>query len=120
MKIVFTDSFLKRLNKLWNIKKDNIFDLIKKYPDTNNLILLDFFDNSKILKWYLLSKNIRIMILFEFCKWKFIPFYIWKKETKKCNNITKNNYIDLFWNDIDKILNEVINKKVEEIEFTKD
>lgn len=119
MKIVFTNHFLKKLEKLWNLNKNDVLNLVKKYPDTKNLILLDSFDDLKILKWYLLSKKIRILVLFEMVKWKFAPVYIWKKESRKWANITKNNYLELFWNDIDKVTSEILEEKSEEIEFEK-
>ena len=119
MKVIFSKHFLKLLNNLWSIKKNDILNLLKKYPETKNLISLDSIWNAKVLKWYLFSKKIRIMILFEFIQWRFIPFYIWKKESKKCKNITKNNYIEFYIWDIDKIYFEIDNDIFEEIEFEK-
>lgn len=116
-KIILTKTFNKLLSKIWSISKQNIIDLIKKYPNSNNLIEIDILTGSVVLKGYLLSKKIRILILFQNIKWKFIPIYILKKETKKWYNISKDNYIELFWNYIDKITIDIDNNEFEEIEI---
>ena len=117
MKIIFTNSFNKKLLQLWNISEENIINLIKKYPNTNNLIVIDNIETSKVIKGYLFSKKIRILILFEYIKWKFIPVSIVKKETSKWKNIMKNNYIELFWNDIDKTIIDYENNNYIEIDI---
>lgn len=117
MKIIFTYSFKKNLLKLWNINENDIINLVKKYPNTRNLITIESINTSKILKWYLYSKKIRILILFEYIKWKFIPVSIMKKETSKWKNIMKDNYIELFWNDIDKVIIDYDNNNFEEVEI---
>ena len=117
MKIIFTDSFKKNLIKLWSISENDIINLIKKYPNTTNLITIDNIESSKILKWYLYSKKVRILILFEYIKWKFIPVSIVKKETSKWQNIMKENYIELFWGDIDRVIIDYDNENYQEIEI---
>lgn len=117
MKIIFTQSFKKVLSKISSISKDDIILLIKKYPNTTNLILIDNLDSSQILKGYLLSKKVRILILFQSIKWKFIPVSIVKKETSKWKNITKENYIDLFLGDIEKSIKDIDENNFEEIIF---
>jgi len=117
MKIIFTNSFNKKLLQLWNISEENIINLIKKYPNTNNLIVIDSIETSKIIKGYLFSKKIRILILFEYIKWKFIPVSIVKKEISKWKNIMKNNYIELFWNDIDKVIIDYDNNDYIEVDI---
>ena len=72
---------------------------------------IDKLEDYEVIKWYLLFKKIRILVLFQFVKWKFLPISIVKKESSKWNNIMKNNYINLFWNDIDKILLDIENNK---------
>ncbi len=115
MKIIFTDSFNKKLLQLWSISNKDIINLIKKYPNTNNLVVIDNINTSKIIKGYLFSKKIRILILFEYIKWKFIPVSIVRKESPKWKNIVKSNYIELFWNDIDKVIADIDNNNWEEI-----
>jgi len=115
MKIIFTTSFDKKLLQLWNIDRKKVINLIKRYPNTNNLIVIDTIETSKIIKWYLYSKKIRILVLFEYIKWKFIPISIVKKESSKWKNIMKNNYIDLFGNDIDKAIYDYNNNNFIEI-----
>lgn len=115
MKVIFTNSFTKLLSKNINISKENIVYLLSKYPNTSNLILIDSFDDSLVLKWYLLSKKVRILVLFQNVKWKFIPISIVKKESFKWRNITKNNYIDLFVNDIQKSIKDLDNDNFEEV-----
>ncbi len=117
MKIIFTNTFKKKLLKMWNLVELDIISLVKKYPNTNNLIIIDTIKTSKILKWYLLSKKIRILILFEYVKNTFIPISIIKKESYRWENIIKNNYIELFWNDIDKTINEYDNNMYIETEI---
>ncbi len=115
MKIIFTDSFSKKLVQLWIINKQDIINLIKKYPNTNNLIVIDNIETSKIIKGYLYFKKVRILILFEYIKGKFIPVSVVKKETSKWKNIMKNNYIELFWNDIDKTIVDYDNNNYTEV-----
>ena len=115
MKIVFTNNFKKSLEKISSISKENIILLLQKYPHTTNLVIIDKIDNWEIIKGYLFSKKIRILILFQNLKWKFIPVSIVKKESAKWKNITKQNYIELFLNDIDKSINDLDNNNFEEI-----
>ena len=81
------------------------------------MVLIDNFDSSEILKWYLLAKKVRILVLFQNIKWKFIPVSIVKKETSKWKNITKENYIELFLNDIEKSIKDLDNNDFEEVSF---
>ncbi len=53
MTILFPESFLKKLKKLGNISTINITTLLKKYPDTNQIIEIDSISNAKILKCYI-------------------------------------------------------------------
>ncbi|MDD5769870.1 MAG: hypothetical protein PHE25_02790 [Candidatus Gracilibacteria bacterium] len=120
MKVIFTNSFNKKLSKISSILKEDIIYLLKKYPNTNNLVLIDDLGNSKILKGYLLSKKIRILVLFQNVKSKIIPVSVIKKETSKGKNITKENYIDLFLNDIEKSIKDLDNNNFEEIIISQD
>lgn len=116
--ILFTKTFEKLLYKLWSISKDDIINLIKKYPNTNNLEKIDDIDfQTFVIKGYLLSKKVRILILFQNVKSKFIPVSIVKKESKDWWNITKENYIEIFWNHIDKSIIDIDNNDYEIIEI---
>ncbi len=117
MKIVFTKNFDKLLLKLKIISQNEIISLIKKYPNTKDLIIIDNLEVAKVLKWYLSWKKIRLLVLFQYIKWKFIPISIVKKETFKWQNITKENYIKLFWNDIDKSISDIDNNNYTEVIF---
>lgn len=119
MRIIFTESFKKSLKNLWHITQSQIVNLIQKYPHTSQLIIIDEFDSTKILKWYLYSKKIRILILFEQVKGVYIPISIIKKETKKWENIMKKNYIEIFGNDIEKAISDYENDRYTETNINK-
>ncbi len=92
-------------------------DILSKYPNTRSLIQIDEFDDTIILKGYLLSKKVRILVLFQYVNNIFIPISLVKKESKKWNNITKQNYIDFFENDIDKAIVDIDTKDYKEVEL---
>lgn len=117
MKIIFTVSFNKLLSGFPMITEEDIIELIKRYPNSNNLVTIDNIDVSKIIKWYLFSKKIRILILLQTVKWKFIPVSIVKKETFRWKNITKENYQQLFGSDIDKAIGDIDHGKYTETLF---
>jgi hypothetical protein len=50
MEIIFTKSFLKKLESIKIISKEDIISLVRKYPSSVNLITIDNFENSKVLK----------------------------------------------------------------------
>ncbi|MGK5092728.1 hypothetical protein WDW89_12030 [Deltaproteobacteria bacterium TL4] len=118
MNIAFCDSFLKQLNKLGSVKLIDIKTLLRKYPNTPNIVELDHFESgTSIVKCYLLSKKIRLLVLLRTSQGNFIPISIVRKETKEGKNITKENYQELFKNSIDRILKEYTEDKytVEEL-----
>jgi hypothetical protein len=50
MKIVFTKNFDKLLLKLKIISQNEVISLIKKYPNTKDLIIIDNLEVAKVLK----------------------------------------------------------------------
>ncbi len=50
MKIIFTASFHKLLSGFPMITEEDIIELVKKYPNSNNLVVIDNIDVSKIIK----------------------------------------------------------------------
>jgi len=64
------------------------------------------------LKWYLLSKKVRFLVLFQEKNGNYLPFYLAKKETKDGWNITKNSLNDLE-NKLDNIFDDLDNWKFE-------
>jgi len=116
--ILITKSFEKLLDK---IKSINLWD-IKLELNNHKLWLSNFIElwiikNRKVLKWYLLHKKVRILILFQEKNWKYLPFFIVKKETKQWKNIRKeslnnlNNYIDKIFEDLENNNYEIFDLK---------
>ena len=116
--ILITKSFEKLLDKiksinLWDIK----LELNKHKLWLSNFIELWIIKNRKVLKWYLLHKKVRILILFQEKNWKYLPFFIVKKETKQWKNIRKeslndlNNYIDKIFEDLENNNYEIFDLK---------
>lgn len=60
-----------------------------------------------MLKRYLLRKKVRALVLLCNVKGKYLPISVVKKETHQGKNISKETYIELFGNDILKIMKEV-------------
>lgn len=116
MKVFFSFSFLKNLNKIRSINNNDILDLLKKYPNTKGIKKIDSFGGNEVLKCYLLKKKVRALVLLNKVKQKFVPISIIKKETRKGKNITKETYIDFFYEDILKIINEINNGEYEVME----
>ena len=104
---------------LWKIKSINISDIkleIKKHDSwLDNFKCINKTDNSLILKWYLLSKKVRILIYFTRINWNYIPYYIVKKESKFWKNI-RNEMIDLVEHKLEKAICDIDNKDFEIIE----
>jgi len=119
MKLIITKTFSKKINKLKSISINDIKNLILKLPYTNLLIEIDNFENSVILKWYLNSKKIRIIILFEKIENIYFPVSLFKKESKNWYNITKENYIKFCTHDITKAMQDYKNWFYEEIKLKK-
>lgn len=80
--ILITKTFEKLLNKLKSIGVDDIKLEINKHKSwLDNFIEIWILKNRKVLKWYLLHKKVRILILFQEKNWNYLPFYIVKNET---------------------------------------
>jgi len=107
--ILITKSFEKLLNKIKSIWLDEIVLEIDKHKSwLDNFIEIWKIKNRKVLKWYLLQKKVRIIILFKEKKWNYLPFYIVKKERKFWKNITKKSLDMLSWK-LDNIFNDLEN-----------
>jgi hypothetical protein len=92
MKIVFTRTFDKELNKIGSIDHTEIVREIHKYNRwLSNFVELYEYDDGRVLKWYFLNKKVRICIWFREVHGQFIPFFVARKETKEGNNITKSD-----------------------------
>jgi hypothetical protein len=94
--IIITDSFEKILLKIKSVWIDEIRQEIYKHKNwLNNFKLIWTIKGRKVLKGYMLSKKIRIVVLFKESNWYYLPFYIAKKETKDWYNISKYSLQDL-------------------------
>jgi len=119
MKLIITKTFSKKISKLKSVSLKSIEDLIFKLPETNLIVEIDNFNDSAILKWYLNSKRVRMIVLFEKLDNIYIPVSLFKKESKNWYNITKNNYFDLCSTDLNKWILDYKNGLFEEIELKK-
>jgi len=105
--ILITNTFSKNFKKMKSIDYKDISIEIKKYKSwLKNFIELDEEDWNKILKWYLLSKKVRLLTYFQKVWWVFVPFYIVKKETKYWFNIT-SNLEQKYLNQLDKCILDI-------------
>ena len=107
MKILFTPTFLKSLEKLGIVSKKDITELLKKYPNTNLITKLKVTNNTETLKYYLHQKKVRACILFNRYEDNFIPIDIVRKESRKGKNITKETFLKLFESSLLRVIGEV-------------
>jgi hypothetical protein len=92
MKIVFTRTFDKELSKIGSIGREDIYREIEKYIRwLDNLIELYEYEDGKVLKWYFLSKKVRVCIWFREIHGQFVPFLIARKESRDWYNITRSD-----------------------------
>ncbi len=111
--ILITKTFKKLLDKIKSVNFNDIkIEITKHNIWLNNFKDLGILRNRKVLKWYLLHKKVRILILFQEKNWKYLPFFIVKKETKEWNNIRKESLVELS-NKLDKIFEDLENKDYE-------
>lgn len=90
--IIITETFEKSFKKFKWVFLTDLLTEIKKHNDgLNNFKRVWELGWNPVLKWYLQSKNIRVLVLFQFHKWHYLPFYIIKKVSKHWYNISKNN-----------------------------
>jgi len=107
--ILITQTFEKLLDKIKSIKINDIKIEIDKHKSwLDNFIEIWIIKNRKVLKWYLLHKKVRLLVLFGEKNWNYLPFYIVKKETKYWKNITKESLNLLSWK-LDNIFNDLDN-----------
>lgn len=94
--ILITDTFQKNLDKIKSISLENIVSEIQKHQKwLQNFIEIWNIWHRKIMKWYLLSKKVRLVVLFQEKNGKYLPFYVVKKETKDGFNISKYSLDDV-------------------------
>ncbi len=117
IKIYFTQSFQKQLKKLKSLEKEDVLFFLKKYPHSKNIVEIDLFYKYKVLKCYLKGKKIRVLVLFQRINNVFIPFAAIKKGSTKGQNITKDNCLLLFKEDIIRAKQDIKDRKSEIINF---
>lgn len=94
--ILITKTFEKLLLKIKSISIHDVILEINKHQNwLDNFKEIWVIKQRKVIKWYLLSKKIRIVILFQEKNWSYLPFYIVKKETKIWYNISKYSLSEL-------------------------
>ncbi len=94
--ILITKTFEKILSKIKSVSlEDVILEIGKHKKWLNNFKDIWVLKNRKVIKWYLLWKKVRLVVLFQEKDWKYLPFYIVKKETKEGFNISKYSLEDL-------------------------
>ena len=94
--ILITKTFEKLLAKIKSVWIDELKEEIRKHKSwLENFIEIWVLKNRKVLKWYLLHKKVRILVLFQEKNGNYLPFYIVRKETKFGKNITKDSLLDL-------------------------
>jgi len=114
--ILITQTFKKLLIKIKSVWLENIVWEIKKHKlGVNNFIEIWHIKQRKVLKWYLLSKKVRLLVLFQERNWNYLPFFVVKKETRDGWNISKNSLSELE-NKLDNIFDDLENWKFEIIE----
>jgi len=105
--ILITKTFKKLLNKIKSVTIQDIsIEIYKHKLWLDNFIELWELKNRKVLKWYLLHKKVRILILFQEKNGNYLPFYIVKKETKFWKNITKES-LPILKNKLDNIFEDL-------------
>ncbi len=105
--ILITKTFEKLLDKIKSIWIKEIKIEIDKHKSwLENFIEIWKIKDRKVLKWYLLNKKVRLLVLFVEKNWNYLPFYIVKKETKYWKNITKKSLEILSWK-LDNIFNDL-------------
>jgi len=113
MKIILTKTFYFYINK-YRINKDILVKEYIKIKNSWKCMNIWTYDNFEICKWYLLWKEKRLITLIE--KDNFIiPIIILKKESKKGNNINKNNVMKDFLTNFEKVFFDLNNNNIQEI-----
>lgn len=114
--ILITKTFEKLLNKIKSVWVNEIKLEVNKHKSwLDNFIEIWNIRNRKVFKWYLLHKKVRLLILFQEKNWKYLPFYVIRKETRFWNNITKDSLNELHGK-LDNIFEDLNNNDYEIIE----
>lgn len=94
--ILITSTFEKLVSKIKSISINDVKIEIDKHKNwLDNFKLIWNLRSRKVIKWYLLSKKVRLVVLFQENNWNYLPFYIVKKETKDWFNVSKYSLEDL-------------------------
>ena len=94
--ILVTEAFEKLVSKVKSMSMTDVSNEIHKHAEwLNNFKTVWIIKNRKILKGYLLSKKVRLVVLYQEKNGNYLPFYIAKKETKDGWNISKYSLDDL-------------------------
>jgi hypothetical protein len=118
MKVLWTAAFEKNFKKKsTTVSRVDLLTLIKKFPNTNQLIILHQYSGQKILKGYLQGKRLRVLVLLQEVGGYFVPIVVVKKESSKGQNINKENYEQVFGVMIEKIQHDIQNDNFEIIEL---
>ena len=107
MLILFCDSFLKSLGKIKSISTNEIRSLLRRYPNSPDIKKINTHGEYEVLKCYLLGNRVRMIVYLNMKKERYIPIAIIKKESKKGKNIRKDNLLDLFSGDIERINKDI-------------
>ena len=114
--ILVTKTFKKLLTKLKSVWMSEVQSEIAKHQSwLENFIEIWVLRNRKVLKWYLLHKKVRLLVLFQEKNGNYLPFYIVRKETKFWKNITKESLSELS-RKLDNIFDDLGNNDYEIIE----
>ncbi len=107
--ILITKTFDKLLVKIKSVSLDDVKIEINKHKNwIDNFKTIWVIKWRKVIKWYLLSKKVRLVVLFQEKNWTYLPFYIVKKETKEWYNISAYSLDDLH-SKLDKIFDDLDN-----------
>ncbi len=111
--ILITKTFKKNLEKIKSVSLQQIFWEVEKHQNgLQNFIEIWNIKKRIVLKWYLLSKKVRILVLFQEKRGNYLPFYVVKKETKFWHNIRKESLKELE-STLDKIFLDLQNGEYE-------
>ncbi|MDD2516556.1 MAG: hypothetical protein PHF46_03265 [Candidatus Gracilibacteria bacterium] len=105
--ILITETFEKSLKKIRSVSINSVISEIKKHKKGLDIFVSLYKTGERtVLKGYLLSSKVRILILFHEKNGNYMPFALFKKETKDGYNITKAD---------EDFLNSLIKSNIEDI-----
>lgn len=108
--ILITKTFEKLLDKLKSVWINEVkWEIHKHNSWLGNFIEIWILKNRRVLKWYLLHKKVRLLVLFQEKNGNYLPFYIVKKETKFWKNITKDSLTNELSGKLDNIFEDLEN-----------